>query len=256
MSHLRTLACFPLLCAVALAQHTTEGSPDAAAESDSALFRKHCASCHGKGGEGGRAPSLTGRLHAGDGDADMARVISGGLSGTEMSSYEARLGPEKIARIVAYVRSVKRTDPPMAGDAARGAAVFWGKGGCGNCHAAGDRGNRVGPDLSRIGRQRSAGYLRESLLAPGADIVANYEGVTVVTSDGKTVRGIAKGRDEFYVVLQDFSGKVYSFDRSALRSVTQDTQSLMPEYGKALSASELDDVLAYLFTLGTTEVKR
>ena len=217
------------------------------------MFRRHCASCHGKGAEGGRAPSLTGHLHVGDAEADVIRVVSGGIAGTEMTSYEVRLGPDKIARIAAYVRSVKRSESPLDGDPARGEAVFWGKGGCGNCHAAGNRGNRIGPDLSRIGRQRSVGYLRESLLAPDADIVNNFNGVTVVTADGEAVRGIARSVDDFNVVLQEFSGAVRSFLRGELRSVSSDPQSLMPAYGKALSAAEIDDVLAYLLTLGASQ---
>jgi hypothetical protein len=51
-----------------------------------------------EGGEGGRAPSLTGKLRTGDTDADMIRVIASGIPGTEMPSYEARLGQAKIAR--------------------------------------------------------------------------------------------------------------------------------------------------------------
>src|SRR4051812_49285060 len=118
-----------LAATIAFAQH--QNPPDAGSpDSGTALFRRHCRSCHGGGGEGGRAPSLTGRLHAGDSDADMIRVIAAGIPGTEMSAYSARLGDEKIARIVAYVRSVKRDEPSMAGDAARGEALFWGKGGC------------------------------------------------------------------------------------------------------------------------------
>jgi putative heme-binding domain-containing protein len=236
-----------LLC-ILLAQH--EALPAANAESGTNLFRRNCSSCHGKGGEGGRAPSLTGRLRAGDTDSDMARVVAAGIPGTEMPAYEARLGTEKIARIVSYVRSVKRNDQPVTGNAARGESVFWGKGGCSNCHAVGNRGNRVGPDLSRIGRQRSTGYLRDSLLKPDSDILANYIGVTVVTGDGKTVRGIERALNEFSVVLQDFSGKVHSFSRESLKSAGRDTQSLMPAY-----SGEVDDLLAYLLTL-TAEVKR
>jgi hypothetical protein len=51
-----------------------------------------------EGGEGGRAPSFTGKLRTGDTDADMIRVIASGIPGTEMPSYEARLGQAKIAR--------------------------------------------------------------------------------------------------------------------------------------------------------------
>jgi len=241
-----------LIAPLLYAQHQSPAADLSAAESGTALFRRHCASCHGKGGEGGRAPSLTGHLRSGDNDADAIRVVSGGIPGTEMMSYEARLGPEKIARIVAYVRSLKRSESPLHGDAGRGASIFWGKGGCGNCHAAGNRGNRIGPDLSRIGAQRSVGYLRESLLTPDADIVNNFDGVTVVTGDGNTVRGLARSVDDFNVVLQEFSGSVRSFDRGALRSVSSGPQSLMPAYGTVQSADEIDDVLTYLLTPGVS----
>jgi hypothetical protein len=52
-------------------------------------------------------------------------------------------------------------------------------------------------------------------------------------------------------VLVDFSGRVNSFDRAAVRSVTRDTESLMPGYRAAFTIAELDNVLAFLTKLGT-----
>ena len=74
----------------------------------------------------------------------------------------------------------------------------------------------------------------------------------MVGRDGQTIRGIERALDEFSVVLQDFSGKVYSFDLAGVRSVARDSQSLMPEYGKRFTSAELDDLLAYLYSLGGT----
>ena len=220
------------------------------------LFRVHCSSCHGRQAQGGNAPDLArGSFSVGDQDSDLFRTISEGVTGTEMASY-SRLGADNIWRLVTFVRSMSHSEAPVAGDAARGDALFWGKGGCGNCHAVGNRGNRMGPDLSRVGQQLSLENLRESVVSPSSDIVPGYSGVTVVLRDGKTVRGIQKALDDFSVVLVDFSGKLYTYDRSDVRSVTRDTQSLMPEYGKALTSAELDDLLAYLFTLGRTGVRR
>jgi putative heme-binding domain-containing protein len=179
----------------------------------------------------------------------MFHTISTGVSGTEMAGYAARLSPDDIWRIVAFLHFAN-PGASVAGDSARGEAVFWGEGGCGNCHAVNNRGSLVGPDLSRIGRSRTAAYLKESLLAPSGDIARGFDGISVVLRDGSTLRGLERALDDFSVVLQDFSGKVYSFDRSDVRSVTRDKQSLMPEFGAALSPAELNDLLAYLAGLG------
>jgi putative heme-binding domain-containing protein len=225
-------------------------------EAGAAIFQKHCGSCHGKGGHGGRAPDLTrSALISSDQDEDIFRTISKGVEGTEMEAYGERLGAEDIRRVIAFLRDSGRDRTPPAGDAANGKAIFWGKGGCANCHAVGGVGNRIGPDLSRIGRRRGAEYLRESLVAPSADIIPEYGGVTVILSDGRSIRGVERALDDFSAVLQDFSGKVYSFDRASVRSVTRDAESPMPAYGKQLSADELNDVVVYLSTLEKREVK-
>jgi cytochrome c oxidase cbb3-type subunit 3 len=216
------------------------------AEAGLALYRRHCSSCHGNQAEGGRAPNLTsGSLN----DAQRFRTISDGIPNTEMAPYGSRFSSDDIWRIVIFLSSAARSESAVTGDATRGAALFWGKGGCGNCHAVGNRGSHVGPDLSGIGRQRNVVYLRESLVEPGADIARGFDGVTVLLRDGATVRGLERALDDFSVVLQDFSGKVYSFDRKDVRSVALDQQSLMPGYSKTLSPAELDDVLAFLDSL-------
>jgi hypothetical protein len=72
----------------------------------------------------------------------------------------------------------------------------------------------------------------------------------VVTLGGTTVRGIEKELDDFSVTMQDFSGRVYSFDRGELKSIQQDSESLMPAYVGAFTAEEMSDVVKYLTTLG------
>ena len=214
------------------------------------MFRIYCAACHGIQARGGLGPDLTrGVYNSGDKDSDLVRTISQGVPGTEMTGFEGTLSAESIHRIVAFIRSVSRPDSaaPQVGDPARGEALFWGKGSCGQCHTVNAKGARFGPDLSRVGRQRSYAYLREAILDPDRDITEGYRTLTVVLPDGRKITGLERGLDNFTAQLTDASGKFYSFDKSQVRSVRLEMHSLMPgNYGTLLTPAEIDDLLAYL----------
>ena len=156
------------LAAVSLAQDNPFANDHTAADVGKGMFRIYCAPCHGIHAQGGRGPDLSrGVFRSGDKDSDLFRTISTGVPGTEMSGYSSFQTDDNIWRLIAFIRSVNRRDnTAVAGDPAAGEALFWGKGSCGNCHVVGERGRAIGPDLSRIGRQRSVAYLRESILEP------------------------------------------------------------------------------------------
>src|SRR5262249_6837676 len=143
-------------------------------------------------------------------------------------------------RLVSYIRSIARRDPaPVTGDRASGEKLFWGKGGCGQCHAVGPKGGRLGPELTRVGRQRSLAHLRESVVAPDNDLTPGYATVTVVTRDGKKIVGVQKGFDNFSARLMDLSGNYYSFQRTEVASAKREYRSLMPgAYGRLLTENE------------------
>ncbi|PYV19535.1 MAG: hypothetical protein DMG07_01690 [Acidobacteria bacterium] len=243
-----------LLPALAAAQTNPYGSDPQAREAGRGVFRIYCAPCHGIRAQGGRAPDLTlGRYASGAGDADLFRVISGGVPGTEMQGYDANLSSDNIWRLVSYLRSV--TAPPNAapaGDAAAGEKLFWGKGRCGQCHRVGERGSRVGPNLTGVGRARSLAHLRESVVAPNADLTPGFATITVVTRDGKKIVGVARAIDNFSAQLIDLAENFHSFLRSEA-TIQRESRSLMPDdYAKVFTAAELDDLVAYLSSLRAT----
>jgi putative heme-binding domain-containing protein len=220
------------------------------------MFRIHCSACHGIRAQGGRGPDLTRGVFAfGDRDEDLAQTIANGIPGTEMSGFEEQLSGENIRRVVAFIRSVNQRDAgPLPGDSVQGEILFWDKGNCGWCHRVGRRGGNLGPDLTHAGRQRSLAYLRESIVAPNADITPGYATIRVVTRDGKVITGTEKGFDNFTVQLIDPGGKFYSFDKNKVTSVKRETRSLMPDnYGKRFSEEELTNLLAYLANLHATQ---
>jgi len=225
-----------------------------------AMYRNACAPCHGIGAQGGRGPDLTrGTFNNGDSDADLFRVISHGVPGTDMPAARPDLiDSAGIWLVISFIRSVTQADVgPAPGDRAAGEKLFWEKGGCGQCHRVGDRGGTLGPNLSRVGRERSLAYLRESVVAPSNDLTPGYFTVTVVTAAGKQITGVQRGYDNFSVQLMDLGEQFYSFQRSDVRSVKREDRSLMPDgYGRMFNDAEMDDLLAYLAGLRGAEVAK
>lgn len=212
-------------------------------------FRSHCAECHGVQGEGGRGPSLTsGVFFHGSTDADLFRNISGGIPGTAMPSFF--FPADGIWQVVAYVRSLARTGsaerPP--GDAARGAALFRQKQ-CSNCHLVRGEGGVQGPDLTVIGSQRSVEHLRQSILDPGAQVSREYWVARITLESGASYTGFLRNEDTHTVQMLDFSRGLVSLSKQEFRKFEVDKSSIMPSYRGQLSGQELNDLLAYLWSL-------
>lgn len=216
-----------------------------------ATFRIYCSPCHGIGAEGATGPDLTrGVYEGGDGDADLFDAITDGLAGTEMTGFGGRMNDNTIWRLVAYVRSVARKETAgVRGDASRGRKIYQGRGGCAGCHRINGKGGRLGPDLSRVGRTLSLARLRESVLAPGEHITKGFDKVTVVTTAGRTIQGRQINIDNFSAQFMDSQEQIHSYLREEVRSIESKRDSLMPSYADALSALEIDDLVAYLVSL-------
>ena len=76
------------------------------------------------------------------------------------------------------------------GDAERGRQLFFAeKSKCATCHRVGNKGGRIGPDLTTIGANRSPADLLESIVFPSATLVRDYQPYTVLTAEGQTLTG-------------------------------------------------------------------
>jgi putative heme-binding domain-containing protein len=211
------------------------------------LFQAHCGPCHGFDGTGGRGANLTvpKLKRATDNQAffDLAKY---GIPGTIMDGAW-QLSDAELWRVVAYTRSLGKTARvELPGDAARGAAAYR-KSGCAGCHAIQGQGGSLGPELTAIGARRSAAYLKEAIVDPGATVPEEYLMVRAKPRDGKEVRGMRVNEDSFTVQIKDLSGRYHSFRKADLTSLDREPkQSAMPSYQSKLSAAELDDLIAYL----------
>jgi putative heme-binding domain-containing protein len=126
------------------------------------------------------------------------------------------------------------------------------------------QGGVFGPVLSDIGWLRGAPYLRQALVEPGAVLPSGslpipsrgykeYLPVRVVAADGRTVTGVRLNEDVFTIQLRDASGRMHSFRKSEAKSIQKEEGiSLMPAYGDRIKGDDLDDLVAYLSTLGGT----
>lgn len=218
------------------------------------IYRGRCAVCHGIDAKGYRGSDLTtGDWVHGGTDEQVFRTIRTGVPGTEMPG-NVNMSEEEIWMVIAYLRTLANPAgaPPERGDATRGEQIFWAKerGNCGQCHMIGARGGRIGPNLSRIGAARSVAALEREIRRPAEVIPVGFETVTVVTKDGKRIRGARKNEDTFSVQIMTASEDLLSFAKPEAEVVPELDRSLMPTYGaERLSDADLADVVRYLRTL-------
>ena len=214
------------------------------------LFRLHCAECHGLDGQGGRGPDLTRGLYRhGSTDQALYQTISQGVTGTPMPATS--LSDRQLLQIVKYVRGLANSArEAVSGDAAAGERLFAGKGGCPKCHMVRGEGGRLGPDLTYIGSLRAPANLRASILRPDKEIDPAYWAVEAVDKDGKIYSGIRLNEDSYSIQLLDVDEDLYSLPKKDLQTLTVDKKkSRMPAYAGVFTARELDDLVAYLYTL-------
>jgi putative heme-binding domain-containing protein len=140
----------------------------------------------------------------------------------------------------------------LTGDAAKGKVVYQERG-CGSCHVLEGAGRAYGPDLSTIGAQRGPAYIKEALLTPSARVPDGHVVVTAKPKDARAVRGVRVSEDVFWVYVRDPGGRIHRYWKPDLEALEREAgASLMPEYGPQRSATEVDDLVAYLASLRGT----
>jgi putative heme-binding domain-containing protein len=210
------------------------------------IFQAQCSPCHGIDGTGGTGANLAVPTlkHAAN-DAALFDVIQGGITGTGMPY--SFLGDHEIWLLVAYVRSLGRTAVEnLPGDPAKGNMLFTSQG-CPACHMVNGVGGVMGPDLSEVGARRSSQRLRQCLLDPSSALPNGFVMVRAVRNDGTVLEGLRINEDSFSIQLRDTANHFYSLRKRQLQTlVYQKDATPMPSYRDKLSASELDNLVAYL----------
>jgi putative heme-binding domain-containing protein len=250
------------LVGVELQQH--DGAPDA--EEGGRVFQNICANCHGPDGDQVAGIHLTrGQFRKPLTDDELEKIIRNGIPGTPMPG--SNMSEDQAERIVAYLRSNMSEDQAerivaylrstaavaratsVAGDPARGRALFEGKGGCLKCHRVDGVGSRLGPDLSDVGRFRRSTDLERSLTIPDDEILGQNRFYRVVDKEGRTITGRLLNLDTFTVQMLDSNEQLRSFIKSDVREHGFIDKSPMPSYKDTLTPVERADIVTFLSSL-------
>lgn len=224
-----------------------------AIRSGMAMYRVRCADCHGLDAKGYRGPDLTALLAGDFTDERLFQTIRKGVPGTDMPASQA--ADNELLLVIAYLRNVSAVPATEAitGNVDNGARIFTSQ--CANCHRVGNRGGRLGPDLTRIGIARSRSALVREIRTPSEWMAPVYETVTLVTKDGQRIRGTKKNEDAFSIQIMDTRERIQGYLKPDLKDVIYEKESLMPVFGPGrLNDSDLNDLVGYLSSLRGSDV--
>jgi cytochrome c oxidase cbb3-type subunit III len=228
------------------------------------LFQGTCANCHGIDGSGANGPNIQNAAATMGPEGMYSRMTSGAI-GTAMPNF-GWLGDEKIWEIADYVGSLGQHGVGVNwGDPQKGKEIYEANR-CATCHSIVGQGGNTGPDLTTIGEQRAPAMLRNELLDPGANLPLETAGLSeriayhayqmnrVTLDDGKQVEGMRVNEDSFSIQLRDARGELHSFQKYSLRTIEEvPGKSFMPSIRGQLSNGQLNDLVAYLASLGSAQ---
>lgn len=237
-----------------LAKAQTPVYSPADAQDGERLFMNSCANCHGADGDAVPGVDLGhGVFRRPSSDPELVDIIRRGIPGTAMPP--GNYSNTAATQIVAFLRTSAASRQATArGDAARGRALFEGKGQCLTCHSVNGKGPRLGIDISDVGRIRRSADLEKAIVDPAPTVRPQNRTVRLVTRDGTIVTGRLLNHDVLTVQLLDSREQLRSFAKTTLREFEVVEKSPKTSYRGRLTSAEIADLVGYLATLKGTGV--
>ena len=127
---------------------------------------------------------------------------------------------------------------------------------CGRCHHVYGEGGEAGPDLSRIGKDKTAEYLIESVVKPNNHIASGFDIVTFALKDGGSETGSIVSESPQGIVLRRGDKTTVNIAPASVATRTAAPSSMPEIYGQVMSRAELRDVVAFLQRLDGSRVPR
>jgi putative heme-binding domain-containing protein len=161
-----------------------------------------------------------------------------------VKQMDQALTPEQMSALVTKVKE--------QGDAARGEKVYRRQQLlCQTCHAIGDAGGVLGPNLVSIGGSAPVDYLIESLLEPSKKIKEGYHMIILGLKDGSVVSGglVQDGGEE--VIIRDPANQLQKVPKAQIASRQMSPASMMPPgLTASLREDEFVDLVRFMSELG------
>jgi cytochrome c oxidase cbb3-type subunit III len=245
----------PRICS-ALPPQARAQSPPALA-SGRQIFATTCAACHGLDGRGGEhAPNIATRPDVRRlTDQQIFRIVHDGAASGAMPAFGSTFSAAQIHAVVQYLRALQgaQSAAKLPGDPLAGKALFFGKAGCSGCHMVAGQGGFIAYELTDYAVSKSVEEIRAAITAPAADSRMRDRLATVTTASGEKLQGLVRNEDNFSLQLQALDGSYRLLDKSDIRSVAYDANSLMPsDYATKLSSAEIDAIVSYLISSAST----
>ena len=146
-------------------------------------------------------------------------------------------------------------DSLYGGNEDRGHQIFYGKTevSCVRCHMVNAVGGEVGPDLTKVGKERNRIQILESITEPNKIITDGFAQTIVLTDEGLQYSGIVKSRDDELLQLMDADGQIVSILAESIEAEKLGQSSMPADLMKQLSMQELRDLVEFLANRLETE---
>jgi uncharacterized repeat protein (TIGR03806 family) len=138
------------------------------------------------------------------------------------------------------------------GDAARGQQLYFSEATpCKNCHAIGEQGESLGPNLKESVKEYSERpELLAEILDPSARIAPEYTQYVLVTKAGQAHTGLIVEKTTTTVVLKNTEKELIRVPAGDVALLEKQEKSLMPDLLlRDMTAQEVADLLAFLLSI-------
>jgi quinoprotein glucose dehydrogenase len=155
----------------------------------------------------------------------------------EMVNKQDKLGPYRVML--------------EGGDAERGRRIFMERINlaCLRCHVVGDVGGRIGPELTKIGADRSREELLQSIVDPNAEISKDHGTIVIETKKSQVITGIESDKTDDVLSLTTAEGEVVRVVRDQIKSADRGNSIMPVDLIHQMSPYDLRDLLEYLSQL-------